>query len=50
MESFDPVAILTTAIGDLGTTFAGVSAPALAIGVSVFGLFFGWNVVRRFVS
>lgn len=50
MEGLDAVAVITTAITSLGTTLGGVAGPALGIGASVLGLFFGWNIVRRFVS
>ena len=50
MEGFDATAILTAAVADLGETFTGVATPAIGLGIAVFGLMFGWSLVRRFVS
>lgn len=44
----DPVAILTDAVTDLGTTLTGVAGPALGIGAAVLGLGFGWRLVKKF--
>lgn len=46
----DPVAVITTGIGELTTTLGGVAAPAIGIGAAVLALTFGWRLVRRFVK
>lgn len=50
MGNFDPVAAITSGIGELGTTLSGVAGPAIGIGAAVLALSFGWGLVRRFVS
>jgi hypothetical protein len=46
----DPVAIITTGIGDLTTTLGGVAAPAIGVAATVLALTFGWRLVKRFVK
>lgn len=50
MDDAAVIAIMTGAITDLGAIFTAVATPAIAVAVGIFGLYFGWNIVRRFVS
>jgi len=45
----DVSAIMTTAVGTLGTTFGDIAPIAIGLAISVFGLHFGWNLVKSFV-
>lgn len=49
LVALDPVTIMTTAVGDLSTTFGGVAPVAITLAVAVFGLQFGWHLVKKFV-
>lgn len=48
--AFDPTSIIADAVTSLGTTLTGVATPAVGLGAGVLALFFGWGIVRRFVS
>lgn len=45
----DPVAIMTDAVADLTATFGGVAPVAITLAVAVFGLHFGWGLVKGFI-
>lgn len=48
MTGFNPVTIVTDAIGDLTDSLSGVAGPALAVGAGVMALGFGWRLVKKF--
>lgn len=45
----DVTAIMTDAVGDLSTTFGAIAPVAIGLAIAVFGLHFGWNLVKSFV-
>jgi hypothetical protein len=46
----DPVAIITTATTDLASDLGGVAVIGLGVGVGLFVLRKGWQLLRRFTS
>lgn len=48
--AMDPVALITTAVGELSATLGGVAGPALGVGAAVLALTFGWGFIKRFIS
>lgn len=48
--AFDPTTIITGAITTLEGVLTTVATPALGLGAGIMALYFGWSLVRRFVS
>lgn len=46
----DVEAILTPIVAQVGDVVTAIAPLALGVGVGIFGLTFGWNLLRRFVS
>jgi hypothetical protein len=49
LVAFDAIASVGTAIGELSATFGGVAPAVLTLAVAVYGLRFGWSLVKSFI-